>query len=227
MRWPGIVIAGVVAVAALLQPESEPVIAQTDPLINVTYFVSATDTRFFRFVAEITNPTSVTLEGIQTRWDGLDSSGAIVGSSTKKHPPLTAGATYFYVGGAGVANLSGSPQTVQVTLTNPGSPSNAPSRFLAVTDVALSKMAFSLYQGLDDYNVSAVLSVDAEPINRLDMTTTYVLRDQYGVIVGADFNSSVRNLPDQLVSGTPYRLEERVGATGPAVSADVAAYRRP
>src|SRR5439155_15186823 len=61
--------------------------------------------RVVRIVARIANDGDRTLEGIQTRWDAYDASGALVGSQTTVHPPLATGQAYLYVGGAGSLNL--------------------------------------------------------------------------------------------------------------------------
>jgi hypothetical protein len=71
------------------------------------------------------------------------------------------------------------------------------------------------------------VSTGSETFDRANLTTSYVLRNQSGEIVGANFTSVGGNLPDELTAGNRYRLENRVPATGAAVSAEVTAYRRP
>jgi hypothetical protein len=174
----------------------------------------------------VKNPTAQARDGIETRWEAVDANGAIVGSSNKVHPPLGPESMYHYVGGAGNETLSGMPTSVRVTLTNPGTLTNAGSRFLAVDTITLTKSQTPLHQGLDDYTVSAMISTGAETIDRANMTTSFVLRDQAGSIVGADLAPLARSLPDRLMPGNRYQLTERVTATGPAVAAEVTSYRR-
>ena len=182
--------------------------------------------RLLRFVAPIRNGFSRTVEGVTTRWEAIDATGAIVGTQTTRHTAIPAGGTLLYVGGAGSVNLTGVPAGVQLTVIEQGRLSDAPSRLFAVDSVELSNEGTSRRAREREFRVAANITTAAEAVQRSDVTISAILRDAAGNIVGASFERP-DNVPETLPPATKFRTEVRfIETTGPAASAEVIAYAR-
>jgi len=176
--------------------------------------------RVLRFAAEIRNMSSKTVEGMKAQWTATDEGGAIVGSFPSNVPPIGAGATYTYVGGAGSGLLTGVPKDVKLTITDSGRLTDAPPAQWLIEGIAFQKEAFSL-SDVPEYTVTATITTPAQEIKRPDLVVTTVLKDSAGVIIGAAFDIP-SGLPETLPPSTKFKAELKfVRAIGTPVTTEV------
>ena len=173
-----------------------------EPTIEVTYF--AVDPQFdvMRFVAEIKNNASEPLVGLRTEWIAYDANDVIVGNRTKQQPAIPAGGTFDYVGGAGSANLTGTPARVEVTVVDPGSrDADAASSLLEVTDVVANPN--TVLGGFDD--ATATVTAPADGVRKDDLASSMIIRNAEGIITDADFIGDIVG-PDVFPSGSKFAV---------------------
>ena len=143
-----------------------------------------------RFVAKITNLNSYSLAGVNTEWIAFDKNDAVVGSFSGSSPDIPADGSIYYVGGAGSANLSGTPDRVELKITSEGLLTKR-----VVPNVSVSN-AQVVNNGFNYFTVTAACVTDTE-INTVDITGAIIVKDAEGQIIDADFWSA-ENLPDIL-----------------------------
>jgi hypothetical protein len=205
---------------------SSPVAAQPNAMVELGYLFVDQEDRFLRFVGLIRNPHAQSIEGMAVRWDALDASGAIVGSRARNLPPIAAGSTWYYAGGAGLFNLTGVPESVKFTVTNPGRLSNAPSTVFAVEGVTVESRP-NVLTNQPQATVTGTLTTGNQPVERRDVTVYAIVKDAEGNIIGATFDSPT-SVPDTLDPGTRFRVEIGfIRITGTPVTAELIAYADP
>ena len=214
-----------VLVAFVLLSSSISASAQPAPSVSAevvfTQVYANSDT--VRFLAYIRNPHEYTVGGVTTRWEAYDADGVIVGSRTKTQPPILGGMDFPYVGGAGGAILSGRPAAVAIFLESLGERTDALPRIFPVEGVTLAPGGTRSRPTPNEYDVTATVTIDSEPINRRDLSASIILRDRAGVVVGADF-ADFLHAPDVLAPGARVRVDERMDTVAPATTGEVFAY---
>ena len=178
------------------------------PTVEIAWFGVSPDKEFpvFRFLAYVTNPNAFPLEGVEVHWEVLDEDGVIVGDFPHRFPVIDAGFGFVYVGGAGDANLSGVPASVEIFLDDAGGPAEgAPSPVLIVSDVILGPP--DSYDG--SYSPSAVVDAPDHAVLGSQIAVAWVYFDASGGVVGAEFGTWT-DPPQQIRPGTRFRVEDRV-----------------
>jgi hypothetical protein len=194
------------------------------PTITVSYFVvSAPPDPYFRFAAPVVNPGSETLDGVVVSWTAYDASGAIVGTFTHHMAAIAAHSAEMYVGGAGSAELSGTPARVTAKITNSGVFTSQPSVAFPVKATQFTQSQFpdpTDPAGDSDYEVTGDVTVTGtSTIQTANLDVSIVLTDSSGKIVGADFYQP-DNLPSTLGPGTSFAIDDTgvIATAAPAVA---------
>lgn len=192
-----LIIGTFTGLAGCSSADPEPVTAEattstqapaSDPTVELTYFSVNESTDVMRFAAEITNNADEAIVGMRTEWIAFDANDVIVGNRVKDQPTIPAGATLSYVGGAGGANLTGTPARVEVTLVDLGRFSaDAESPFLEVSDISVTTSEFTGGYG----DVTATATAPPEGVRKDDLSTSLIIRNAEGVITKAEFISDV------------------------------------
>lgn len=151
-----------------------------------------------RFVVKLNNPNDYTLKGINIEWVAYDVDGAVVGSFSGSQPDIPANGFVYYIGGAGSANLSGTPATVDVKATADGLLTNRVSPQITVSDVQLKNNGFNWY------TVSASCKTDSD-IDTIYLDGQIIVKDSEGKIIDADFWSA-ENLPENIKSTGKFKV---------------------
>lgn len=190
--------------------------------VSVAYFYWDTEFKDFRFVAPVENSGSQAVEDAQTAWTAYSATGAIVGSFTEGLPEIPAHSTWYYVGGAGSALLSGTPSRVTVVVSTAGQyTTQAPLSTFKVGASQISQDAYPLGSSGLSYTVTADVTVGGSAtVNSASLVLPIVLRSATGAIVGADFDEPT-NLPSTLAPGAVFSASDDISATGTASSANV------
>jgi len=169
--------------------------------VEVVWFHGGTEElKWMRFLAVIHNSSSQTIEGLEARWNVLDSKGTVLMTQPETFVALPPGDSYH--SWATSSNLEPRPVSVEMTLTSPGRlTSGAPTAVLGVTDIVMRPTTSG-----NQYNVTAlVTSGDAE----IDSTRLMVLtvgRDASGKVVGASFCRPDNVLPT-IPANTQFKTE--------------------
>ena len=153
-----------------------------------------------RFVAEITNSNPYALTDVVTEWVAYDNNDAIVGSSEGSRPDIPANGNIYYVGGAGSANLSDTPDRIELKIVNEGLLTKRETPNISVSNIQL------IDNGYNYFTVTADCITDSD-INTADMDGEIILKDANGKIIGADFWGA-ENLPDTLSANGKFALSE-------------------
>ena len=103
-------------------------------------------------------------------------------------------------GGAGSANLSGTPATVDVKANSEGVLTNRVSPQFIVSDVQLKNNGFNWY------TASAVCQTDSD-INTAYLDGQFIVKDSEGNIIDADFWNA-ENLPDNIEADGKFNVSE-------------------
>jgi hypothetical protein len=163
---------------------------------------------------------------VSVRWDAIDSAGAIVASFDYMLPSIEAGFSLPYIGGAGGAFLSGTPERVELFLTSPGtlSPGDT-SPFFTVTETDLVDSDGSGEFGT--YHVNAVAqSFPDRAATGYQLNINWILRNSDGEVVEADFgaNNAIGDTipPDSTLKFSQFVLSTESSTSG--VPTDVATY---
>ncbi len=151
-----------------------------------------------RFVIKLSNPNNYTLRDINIEWTALDVDGSVVGSYSGSQPDIPANGYIYYVGGAGSANLSGIPATVEVKVITDGVLTNRAAPKIDVSNVQVKNNGFGWY------TVSADCQTDTE-INSSQLDGQFIVKDANGKIIDADFWSA-ENLPDTLKENGKFKV---------------------
>ena len=202
-------------------PEPEPEGAVELQYFEVFRSQHDDETFLVRFAAEVENLAPLPVQGMEVEWTAYDDSGAIVGSHSSRIPALEPGDVHMYVGGASHVHLASEPADVEFEIVREGrlQTDAMPDEF-DVSEVSMEPYDFNLYDA-DEYEVSYVVTVGDEDVNRYDLNVGIVLRNEGGDIVGAGFDSAPMNAPDTISAGASLRLDNRVMAAEPATSAEV------
>jgi len=208
-----------------------PYLSQADGPISaeVVWFWGNEGARVFRAVVVLTNTDTQDREGIVTRWEAYDPTGALVGGRTQAQPRLQAGQSWTYVAGAGSLLLSGTPARATVTVVDHGRVVHTPDDVAQIEDIQVTREPVSIHgRGHTDYTVSARVTTSHIPTPRENFGVNVVLRDTAIAIVGAGFATIPRTLPDVLPPATAIRVETRVTVpSGTPAGVEMTAYRRP
>lgn len=151
-----------------------------------------------RFVVKLSNSNDYILKGINLEWTAYDVDGAVVGNYSGSQPDIPANDCVYYVGGAGSANLSGTPANVDVKLTAEGLLTNRVSPKISVSNVQIKDNGFSWY------TVSAECVTDSET-NTEYLDGQVIVKDANGQIIDADFWNS-ENLPAILDANGKFKV---------------------
>lgn len=197
--------------AASDKPKSETKASGPDIQVEVAH-VFFTEDPLGRFAFKFTNPADKTRVGVRATWKALDEDGVIVGTFDTALPPIGPGATWYYVGGAGGANLTGVPAQAKIEVTDKGELDGG--EFTSAVTVEKAEFKRSEYEftpGVHEYDVSAVLAA-TEDVESAEITSSVVLFDANGNVVGGnwlDFGSA----PEIIASGEKVRAESTVYLT--------------
>ena len=151
-----------------------------------------------RFVAKFSNPNDYTLKGVNTEWVAYDANEAVVGSFKGLQPDIPAHGYIYYVGGAGSANLSGTPANAEIKVTADGQLTNRVAPQITVENVQV------INNGYNYYTVSADCETDSD-VKTVDLDGNIIVKDANGEIIGSDFWGG-DNLPDTLEAGDKFKL---------------------
>ncbi len=143
-----------------------------------------------RFVTKLNNPNNAILRDLKIEWIAYDADGAVVGNHSGSQPDIPANGHIYYIGGAGGANLSGTPATVEVKVTSDGILTNRVAPKIDVSNIQVKDNGFSFY------TVSAECKTDTE-IKTTQLDGTFIVKDDNGNIIDADFWNA-DNLPDTI-----------------------------
>ena len=159
-----------------------------------------TENTVLRFVVKISNANPYTLRGVTTEWVAYDKNGAIVGSYDGSQPDIPANGCVYYVGGAGSANLSGTPARVEMKITTEGLLTNRELPVISVSNIQVENHGFNWF------TVSADCVTDSD-INTADLDGQIIVKNADGEIIDADFWSA-DNLPDSIEANGKFILDE-------------------
>lgn len=151
-----------------------------------------------RFVAKISNHNNAVLRDLKLEWTAYDADGAVVGSYSGLQPDIPANGYIYYVGGAGNANLSGTPATVELDVTGNGLLTNRVAPKIDVSNIQLKNNGFGWH------DVSAECKSNAE-IKTSQLDGQIIVKDANGGIIGADFWSA-ENLPDTIKEEVKFKI---------------------
>ncbi len=165
---------------------------------EVMWFGVDKESTVLRFVIKLSNSNDHILRGVTTEWIAYDIDGAVVGSFDGSQPDIPANGYVYYVGGAGGANLSGTPARVEVEITTEGLLTNRVSPQITVSNVQV------INNGYGWYSVSADCVTDSD-IKTVDMDGQFIVKDADDQIIDADFWSA-ENLPDTLGAGDKFKV---------------------
>lgn len=152
-----------------------------------------------RFVTKISNPNNAILRDINIEWTAYDADGAVVGNYSGSQPDIPANGYVYYVGGAGSANLSGTPATVDVKITTEGLLTNRVAPKIDVSNVNLRSDYFS-------WDVSAECVTDTE-IKTSQLSGLLFVKDADEKIIEANFWRA-DNLPDTIKENGKFKFLE-------------------
>lgn len=180
--------------------QSTTTTAAAEPTAEVM-FTFFNDQPLVRFAVEIKNPADKARVGVRSTWKVLDANGVIVGTlEDSAQPAIPAGGSVWYVGGAGGANLSGTPASVEFEITDSGTlTDSAPATKVVAENPTFERAGFDFYEGLRSYDASFVIAATAD-VTADDLGTVILLRDAAGEIVGADF-ADTDAVPSTLKAG--------------------------
>lgn len=175
-----------------------------------TYF---SDDPLGRFTVKFTNPADKTRVGATATWKMMDKDGVIVGTYDTSLPPIGPGGTWYYVGGAGGATLTGVPAKASIQVTAKGELKGGEFKSLVTVEKAeFKRSAFDLSTNAQDYDVTAVLASSGD-VATADIDSAVVLIDASGNVIGGawlDFWSA----PKRLAAGEKLSAKASVAVSG-------------
>jgi hypothetical protein len=183
--------------------------------------------RTVQFVAYIRHSHDYTVEGITTRWEAYDATGAAVvtGSRPLKQPPILAGMAFPYVDGNAIPP-GAEPTTVRVFVEDAGLRTDRLPRIFPVDSVEVTEDPAWQF-GLRRHLVVATLTTDGEPVRRRAVVAQFILKDANGAVVGGAFTRP-DNWAEIIEPDSRVQVHnEFVMATARAESVEVVAYARP
>lgn len=180
--------------------EAPTTTAGAEPTADVV-FTFFNDEPLVRFAAEIKNPADQALVGVRTTWRVLDANGVIVGTlEDSEQPSIPAGGTIYYVGGAGFANLTGTPASVEFEITDPGTLTDAPpATNVTAESPTFERASLDIYESARTYDASFVIAATQRAATG-DLGTVVLLKDAAGNIVAANW-ADTSAMPSTLDAG--------------------------
>ena len=167
---------------------------------NVEWLGVDKESTVLRFVTKISNPNNAILRDINIEWIAYDADGAVVGNHSGLKPDIPANGYVYYIGGAGSANLSGTPATVEVKVTSEGLLTNRVAPKIDVSNIQLQNNGFGMH------TVSAECKTDTE-VKTSQLDGEFIIKDANGKIIDADFWYA-ENLPDTIKAEGKFKVSE-------------------
>lgn len=155
-----------------------------------------------RFVVKLSNENAYTMRNVTTEWIAYDKNDAIVGSHDAVQSDIPANGCIYYVGGAGSANLSGTPARVEMKVTTDGILTNRELPQITVSNVQL------VDQGWGGFDVTADCVTDSD-ILTANLIGQIIVKDAEGQTIEAQFWRA-DNLPDEIAANGKFTLSEYI-----------------
>ena len=153
-----------------------------------------------RFVVKISNDNDYVMRDVTTEWIAYDKNDAIVGSHDAAQADIPANGYIYYVGGAGSANLSGTPVRVEMRVTTDGILTNREMPQITVSNIQI------INRGWGGFDVTADCVTDSD-IMTANLYGQIIVKDAEGQIIDAEFWSA-DNLPDSIPTDGKFVLSE-------------------
>ena len=153
-----------------------------------------------RFVVKISNDNDYVMKDVTTEWIAYDKNDAIVGSHDAAQADIPANGYIYYVGGAGSANLSGTPVRVEMRVTTDGILTNREMPQITVSNIQI------INRGWGGFDVTADCVTDSD-IMTANLDGQIIVKDAEGQIIDAEFWSA-DNLPDSIPTDGKFVLSE-------------------
>ena len=153
-----------------------------------------------RFVVKISNDNDYVMRDVTTEWIAYDKNDAIVGSHDAAQADIPANGYIYYVGGAGSANLSGTPVRVEMRVTTDGILTNREMPQITVSNIQI------INRGWGGFDVTADCVTDSD-IMTANLDGQIIVKDAEGQIIDAEFWSA-DNLPDSIPTDGKFVLSE-------------------
>lgn len=153
-----------------------------------------------RFVVKISNDNDYVMRDVTTEWIAYDKNDAIVGSHDAAQADIPANGHIYYVGGAGSANLSGTPVRVEIRVTTDGILTNRQMPQISVSNIQI------INHGWGGFDVTADCVTDSD-IMTANLDGQIIVKDAEGQIIDAEFWSA-DNLPDSIPADGKFILSE-------------------
>ena len=153
-----------------------------------------------RFVVKISNDNDYVMRDVTTEWIAYDKNDAIVGSHDAAQADIPANGYIYYVGGAGSANLSGTPVRVEMRVTTDGILTNREMPQITVSNIQI------INRGWGGFDVTADCVTDSD-IMTANLDGQIIVKDAEGQIIDAEFWSAY-NLPDSIPADGKFILSE-------------------
>lgn len=168
-----------------------------------------------RFVVKISNDNEYVMRDVVTEWIAYDKNDAIVGSYEAAQADIPANGYIYYVGGAGSANLSGTPVRVEIKVTTDGILTNREIPQITVSNIRI------INRGWGGFDVAADCVTDSD-IMTANLDGQIIIKDAEGQIIDADFWRA-DNLPNMIPANGKFVLSKYLFAL-PAVPEEAEAY---
>lgn len=158
------------------------------------------ESNVLRFVIKLINENDYAMRDVVTQWVAYDKKDAIVGSFSGAQPDIPANGYIYYVGGAGSANLAGTPAYVKINISTDG----------ILTDRQMPQVTASNVQvvniGYGGFYITADCMTDSE-IMTANLNGQVIVKDADGQIIAAEFWKA-DNLPDSISANSKFVLSE-------------------
>lgn len=173
-------------------------IDQFKPCESELVWFGVNENSVLRFLVQLNNPNPYPLRGVATEWIAYDKDDALVGSHDGLQTDIPANGSIFYVGGAGGANLSGTPARVEIKINDDGLLTNRQLPQITVNNIQLTDSGFGRY------TVSADC-ITSDEIQTVDLAGRFIVKDLNGKVIYADFWSA-KNLPDSIDANGKFKV---------------------
>ena len=168
-----------------------------------------------RFVVKISNDNEYVMRDVVTEWIAYDKNDAIVGSYEAAQADIPANGYIYYVGGAGSANLSGTPVRAEVKVITDGILTNREMPQITVSNIQI------INRGWGGFDVTADC-VTGSDIMTANLNGQIIIKDAEGLIIDADFWRA-DNLPNMIPANGKFVLSKYLFDL-PAVPEEAEAY---
>lgn len=153
-----------------------------------------------RFVVKISNDNEYVMRDVVTEWIAYDKNDAIVGSYKAAQADIPANGYIYYVGGAGSANLSGTPVRAEIKVTTDGILTNREMPQIMVSNIQI------VSRGWGGFDVTADCVTDSD-IMTVNLNGQIIIKDAEGLIINADFWRA-DNLPNMIPANGKFVLSK-------------------